>query len=286
MPELLAGKPAGAVCSDGEKRASKGFWRLERIEVHTNADRFRLIVLTAVCAAAFLPSGCARAPAHFTNGPRMVVTLRFDGPVNPDYYYYFLLRNGGDADAMNGPIPVVAPPYGNGFATGLNSNGAGFTDFVLHNGTGYRLYHVLGGINGHLNEGAFLWRGQPIVIPTTDSHVLIFEIDLVNQLKPEDGEPQSFDILRARYLQIDVVATTTRPVNAQSHDDDKAVDAFGDQSVIGSGSFNTFLSVDTTQNRTYISQEQGIYEPQGDPYPDNRDPSIDLVSWRIEITGA
>ena len=74
--------------------------------------------------------GCARTPSDVETGTRLIVQLRFAGPVNDNYHYYVLIRNGADPVGENGPIAVIEPPYGNGFATGRNTATAGFTDFV------------------------------------------------------------------------------------------------------------------------------------------------------------
>jgi hypothetical protein len=238
---------------------------------------------------------CARAPANAGSGVRLVVTLRFNGPINDNYQYFVLIRNGGDQTGQNGPIPVVTVPYLNGFATGQNTVTAGFTDFVEYSRvqrqntiSGYALYHLPNGIDGDPNRNIFEARGEPVLTtPPGGSNILRFELDL-NQIKPNSGERDPNNGERPRYLQINVVATTTTPTNPQVIDNNKIVDALGDQR-IGSGSFNYFITLDTAQiGRIYQSVNNPgdpNFEPEGDLYPDNRDPRVDLLSWSIQITG-
>ena len=152
----------------------------------SNALRVSALIAFGVFAAA-TGSGCANAPEIGTQGARLIVSMQFAGTVNPNYQYFFLVRNGNDDVGVNGPIPVVEPPYGNGFATGSNTQTAGFTDFVVYGisrqlGTGgYGVYHLPGGIAGDPNRGIFDPRGIPEVIhaPTTQNPALLrFEIGM------------------------------------------------------------------------------------------------------------
>ncbi len=252
---------------------------------------FSLLGLTAL-------SGCAVAPDIAAQGARLVVSLQFaggqQGGVNPTYFYFFLVRNGNDQSGENGPIPVVEPPYGNGFATGMNTATAAFTDFVVFNlsrqlGTGgYGVYHLSDGIAGDPNRGIFDPRGVPDLIhaPTTQSPALLrFEIGLCRFAPdPSTCNPVTGTNV-PRFLQVNVVATTTTPISPNTVDPSKYVDAFGEQR-IGSGTFNTFIQIDTgTANFYQSSQVEGDprYEPDNDTYPQQSDPAIELIAWSIQV---
>ncbi len=225
---------------------------------------------------------------------RLVVTLLFNGPVNDNYQYFFLIRNGADPSGQNGPIPVVNPPYLNGFATGNNTVTAAFTDFVQYSRvqrqltpSGYAVYHLPGGIEGDPNLNIFQTRGEPdYVVTPNGSPQLRFDISL-DRLKPNPGEADPNNGAQPRYLQVNVVATTTTPNNPQAVDPAKLVDAFGDQRP-GSGDFNRFITIDTAQvgrvYRSVTTPGDPYYEPERDTYPADRDPSVDLIAWTIQIT--
>lgn len=243
--------------------------------------------------AALLPlTGCARTPANSQSGTRMIVTLRFNGPVNPNYQYFFLIRNASDqTGGQNGPIPVIAPPYLNGFATGVNNATAAFTDFVVYGNarqlgpSGYSLYHLKNGIAGDSNNPVnFLARGEPVLTtPPAGGNLLQFQIDLT-QIKPDSTDPAPTDDQRPRYLQINVIATTTTPTSSQSVDPQKFLDAFGDQSSVTSGTFNKYITIDTSQNRTYQNTDSSdLTEPTNDTYPGTSDPGIELIAWSIQV---
>ncbi len=251
--------------------------------------------LAGLCLLLLPIWGCARAPASAGSGVRLVVTLRFNGPINDNYQYFVLLRNAADASGQNGPVPVIAPPYFNGFATGQNTATAGFTDMVEYSRvqrqfttSGYCLYHLPGGISGDPNANVFEPRGEPDRAQgPAGSAVLQFELDL-SRLQPGATEPDPNNGERPRYLQVNVLATTTTPNDPVNLDTAKVIDALGDQRP-GSGTFNMHVTIDTATNRVYnSSQSPGdtFYEPDLDTYPTASDPAIDLLSWSIQVTGA
>ena len=133
-------------------------------------------VLRWIAVAGLLLScaSCAKAPGGGGSGLRLVVTMRYDGPIRDDYHYFFLIRNLGDIAGQNGPIPVIGPNYGgNGFASSKTASRAdAFTNFVEYNRTnqrfisssGYVLYYFPGGTQTNaLTSGYFLSpSGQPV----------------------------------------------------------------------------------------------------------------------------
>jgi len=242
-----------------------------------------------------LAVGCARAPGGQGSGVRLVVTLRFAGEVKDNYQYFFLIRNGNDSVGQNGPIPIIEPPYLNGFATGQVDTTAGFTDFVEYSrvqrqatASGYAVYHVPGGISGDPNTNIFQARGEPeFTVPPSGSTVLQFELDL-SRLQPGSGEPDPNNGQTPRYLQINLVATTTTPTDPQTVDPDKFLDAFGEQR-LASGTFNAYVTIDAAQiGREYRSSNtpgDPYFEPDNDTFPGPSDPAVELVAWSVRITG-
>jgi hypothetical protein len=251
--------------------------------------------LLAIASLALLPfSGCARAPANGSGGLRLIVTLQFAGTINSNYQYFFLIRNGADQVGQNGPIPVIQPPYLNGFATGSNTATAAFTDFVEYSrvqrqatSSGYAVYHVPGGISGNPNLNVFNVRGEPDASTPPTTNTIRFELN-IDRLQPDSTDVDPNNGQTPRYLQVNAIATTTTPTNPQSIDTNKIVDAFGDQT-LGSGSFNNFITIDLSQiGRIYQSTNNAgdiFFEPEHDSFPDDRDPGIDLVAWSIQVLG-
>jgi len=262
-----------------------------------SGSNYTAIPAAAVLAAVLLLPGCARAPAAAGGGTRLVVFARFAGPINPNFQYFFLIRNANDPSASNGPISVIEPPYGNGFATAASpgSPTAGFTDFVEYSRvqrtvltTGYTVYHLPGGVNGDPNRNIFEVRGEPdIAIVPNGGSVLRFELDL-SRLQPNPGEPDPNGGNPPRFLQVNLVATTTTPANPSVPDPNKFVDAFGEQR-LGSGTFNSFVTLDASQvGRVYQSNSipgDPQYEPDNDTYPAASDPAVEMTAWSIQIQG-
>lgn len=250
----------------------------------------------AAAATAALPVGCARAPAGAGSGTRLVVTVRMAGPINPTYHYYLVIRNAGDAAGLNGPAPVFEPPYGgNGFATDKNpsSQTVAFTDLVQFSAvqaqatsSGYAVYHVPGGVQGAPEQPVYQARGEPVAAhtPSAGGQVLQFTLDL-EQIAPGSGEVDPNDGRVPRYLQVNIIVTTTVPANAASIDPNYVVDAFGDQGSAFGSAASPFLTIDTSQARTYQSTDVtvNLQEPEGDPYPSDRDPGADMVYWSIQV---
>lgn len=266
--------------------------------------RYPGLAVAAIMAVS-ISGGCARAPAGTGTGPRLVITLRFNGAINPLYYYYFLIRNAPDTEGLNPtnwPVPVVLAPYaGNGFATDRfpGSGTAAFTDFVLFGGggqptsSGYGFYHVAGYLHGNPNNPAtFRLRGDPdlaIRPSTTDPNTLTFELSL-SRLRADTGECDATvpgDCPTAKFLNINVVATTKLPADPNNNDPQKFTDAFGDQSALLSPSFNNAITVDTSQvGRVYQSSTSAgdpFYEPDNDTFPSASDPGIELIAWQIQV---
>lgn len=241
--------------------------------------------------------GCARLPPsrNALSGRRLVVTLRFRQPINPNYSYFFLINNAGDPNAP-GPIPVLLPPYGNGFATGPGGQRA-FTDFVRFDNQqvqGYAVYHVVADAGNNEN---YVRTGRPVnaVLPTSDptltgSYELRFELDLSQLVTDASGNPLADPVeavnqaRNIRFLQVNVVATSLVPIDPATPVV-KLTDAFGDtRTPLGASSW---LTLDTTQiGRVFRSSDfigQPIEEPTTPDVFGGDDGSLDLVEWSIEV---
>jgi hypothetical protein len=242
-------------------------------------------------------SGCARqSPSrNALSGRRLLVTLRFRGEINPNYSYFFLINNAGNQNAP-GPVPVLIPPYGNGFATGSGGGQNGFTDFVRFDNfqvQGYGVYHVV----GDPNANQFVRTGRPVsaVIPdlspgSLTSKELRFELDFSQLITDANGNPlpdpvEAANLARAiRFLQINVVATSIVPADPTTPVT-KLTDAFGDtRTLLGASSF--FILDSSQTGRVFRSSDfvgQPIEEPTSSDVFDGDEPSLDLIEWTIEV---
>lgn len=250
--------------------------------------------LASVAFALTVTGSCARSPVGQVTGRRLVVTMQFAGPVNPNYRYYFLIRNANDQSGTNGPIAVITSG-GNGFATDLHpgSGTAAFTDFVAFGGqptnSGYAVYHVNNGIQGSPNDASqFRLFGDPdaFVRPADpNGNVLRFELAIsrLTNMIQASGDPVDPTNGNPRFLQVNIVATTKLAFDPQNPDPQKFTDAMGDQHQ-GSGTFNAVLTIDTATARTYSSTDPaGLAEPDNDTFPAENDPGVEMTGWSIQI---
>jgi hypothetical protein len=59
--------------------------------------------------------GCAKFPKQpiQISRDRMVITLVYAAPINPDFFYYIAIDS--DGDPRTGPLPALTRPWGNGW---------------------------------------------------------------------------------------------------------------------------------------------------------------------------
>ena len=257
----------------------------------------------------WLSIGCARLPPsrNSLSGRRLVVEMRFKGPVDPRVYYYFLINydtSTGVTGNVNGigPVAVYIPPYGDGFATGSGGGQIGFTDFVRYSSLEQNgipnLYHVLRNTNqaetydftgGTLNVQLNRDLSNPA------SRTLRFEIDLSQLPRDANGQRLPDDeantiARQIQFLQVNILATDRVPTT----DDNlpKLVDAFGESAAQGNpfafgAGVQSFLTLDLrTVSRIYRSddaQQLGSNEPAYEDVFGGYDPSVDLEFWSIQL---
>ncbi len=273
-------------------------------------------VVVVVMLGLFAQSlGCAHVPPgdNTPSGRRLRVIMTFRGAIDPTSrnLYYFCINkadaagNPSDVGEQNapGPIPVGGPisgqTYGNGFATGSMQGKYGFTDFVLFSTNqysggaqdGFAIYHVFPppSTGGSDNPSNFRLTGVPIArVPPTSSipNTIQFEIDLTQIIRNPDGSAQ--DLTQAvnlanaiRYLQVNIIATNIAPTEPQTAVN-KMFDSFGDNRTT---SYN-FLTLNFQNTHWDSGQAGSTFEPTDPdvfPFSGTIDPSLDLVSWSIDL---
>jgi len=228
-------------------------------------------------------AGCAKSPSMpgASVGTQIVVSMTVRGVIRPDYFYYVLFNNSADASGTSGPVPVVAPPYGNGFAAGT------FTQFVVVNGAqssggggsaapvGYGVYAVTPGSNLR----SFTPLPSPVQTATGTSTIQ-FRIPLSELATP------SVPAASIRYLQINFVNTNTVPVDP-NYTGLKLFDALGDSTQ--PGGINDYISIDVSKAATYQNSDKGLEGPNDVVQVGNgtfqvvNEPDLDIVDWRVQV---
>lgn len=226
----------------------------------------------AFIAATLILGGCAKNPpgAIGGNATRLVVTMRVDGKFRTGaelggglpYIYMVAFRLSDEVNpTTQGPIPVVAPPWGNGFVAGNATHFVWWDPNQVSPVTIYRFR------DASLNEYTAL--GVPIntIVPAPNGNELKFEIGL-DQLEPDATLRGNLRTVQVNFLTMDRIAQTGN---------NKFWDALGDGRL--PSQVNTWINVPITVGGTFNNARSGDIEPRGD----QPDPDLDLVNWEIEV---
>jgi hypothetical protein len=210
--------------------------------------------------------GCARTPEGARRQPsrQLVLELTVAGRIQPSFQYYLALDL--DQDTNTGPLPVLGPPWGNGWGTGS------ITHFVVVRGGQAQVFRVVP--NSNLLQFESLGRPFDFRAPTAAAPgrvVVTLDLDTL--------VPPSVEIATA---ELNIIATDFTPLDPQ-FPGPKLVDAFGQTG-------NRFVTIPLTQNRVFANTDlDPPVERQGDvvrapdltPAPAASD--LDIGDWRVEI---
>ncbi|MDW8105960.1 MAG: hypothetical protein RMK45_00615 [Armatimonadota bacterium] len=218
-----------------------------------------------LCLLMLTLAACARFPKtpEGAGVRRIAVEVQVAGRIRPDYVYFVLFNLSNDPTGQAGPVPVVAPPWGNGFAAGA------FTHYMRFDGLqpagGYALYRIIPNTNLSVWEYLEPPRLSEPVRP--DSDRLRFEIDLT-QLERDANRAAAL-----RFIQLNIIATNRVPLDPNDPAP-KVVDSLGDP-VLG---VSQYLNLRIDQSRVLRNADTNL-EPRGDV----PDPDLDIVDWRVEV---
>lgn len=216
-------------------------------------------------ALAVVAAGCAKFPpaSSVPNVKRLIFTLTVSGQINPNYVYIVALR---PSDLVNptdsGPIPVVGPPWGNGFVAG-NCNYFVRWDPTLS--PAYTIYQF---------QDVLMSQYFPIAVPVSYTDVpsggktLTFEIDL-SQIASTPAAAQAYQSIQVNFLTMDRVPQGTTG--------SKSWDALGNGQ--DPSQINDFITVPLTSNGIYNNARYNNLEPSGDV----ADPDLDITDFSVEV---
>lgn len=233
----------------------------------------KFALLGAVFGIGLLVGGCAKFPdtPDAGEGARLIFHLKVDGKirfgtennVQGAPYIYMVALNPSELDnpTVQGPIPVIAPPWGNGFVSG------NATHFIWWDPTQASPFTLYKFTNADLTQ----WSAVGVPINAVDASVgtseLTFEISL-RQLIPD-----ATSAAKIRSMQVNFLTMDRAPQSGST----KFWDAIGDGRF--ANSVNTWITVPLRSNATYDNTLAGDIEPRGD----QPDPDLDLVDWSIEV---
>lgn len=222
--------------------------------------------LAAACVFACLAASCAKFPASGpgTETRRLVFRMTVAGQLRDGYIYIIAMRPSNDLNpTTQGPIPVIAPPWGNGFVAG---NAHSFVRWDRLQSPQYNLYAFR---DPNLNE--WFLRGAPLnyVDVPIDGRTLQFEIDLAQIAATVP------DALLYRSIQVNFLTMDRAPQGTSGGS--KSWDALGNGNV--SSEINSFVTIPLITTGIYDNARFFDLEPAGD----NPDPDLDIVDWSIEV---
>lgn len=248
--------------------------------------KYRTLLLAAASAAVLLlTAGCAKYPAGggTSTGPQLVISMTMNAPINPNYYYFVVFDVSNDRTGGNGPVPVIAPPWGNGWvANKLNpsttTTNPGATSYVEYTAAqGYLLYNF--------TDSSLQTHSSPVAP--------------VQSVDPAGGNTLEFTVLLSQlatakipasqisYIQANFITTNVLPANPNDTSVVKYFDALGDAN---SGQLNDYITISTLQAAIVNNQTDDI-EPTGDVsqtnnsggYTNVNEPDLDITNWSIQI---
>jgi hypothetical protein len=215
--------------------------------------------------AALMAAGCARTPAGAVRAParQLVLELTVAGRIQSNLQYYLALDL--DADPNTGPLPVVGPPWGNGWGTGM------ITHYVVIRGGQALVFRFRPDTN--LLETEPLGRPFDFRPPTPAAPGRVAVTLDLDTLVPPTTELPTFTY--------NILTTDITPLDPQ-FPGPKLVDGFG-------RSGNQFVTLSALQNRVFAN---GDLSPPVEA-PDDvfrapelaaaNSPDLDIVDWRVEV---
>lgn len=208
-------------------------------------------------------TGCAKVPpgGGLPGSKRLVFKMTVQGEIKPSYVYIVALRPSKEANpATQGPIPVIAPPWGNGFVAG---NATHFVRWDPAQSPRYILYQFR-----DVDLFDFFQLGVPVnfvdILPGT--RTLQFELDLT-QIAPVDTA--QFQSLQVNFLTMDRVP--------QGNSGTKNWDALGNSTL--PSEINEFITVPLRTSATYDNARYGGLEPSNDA----PDPDLEITDFSVEV---
>ncbi|MBX3118075.1 MAG: hypothetical protein KF784_03355 [Fimbriimonadaceae bacterium] len=213
----------------------------------------------------FATTGCAKFPSNPSGDQttRVTFTITMDQAINQNFVYIFALNPSDQVNPPSqGPIPVISPPWGNGFVAG---NARYFIRWDPSQSPRFQIFRF---------EDTDLLNFIPIGTPVNFEDVqpgdrtFHFDIDM-SQIADTIPIAEAYQTLQVNILTMDNVP--------QGNGGGKAWDALGN-STSPSG-INDFLNVDLRTSRTYRPLDLITGEPVGDV----ADPRLDISDFRIEV---
>lgn len=190
-----------------------------------------------------------------------------DGSQNGESPYIYIVALYPSTDlfpTVQGPLPKVAQPWGNGFVDG---NVTHFIQYGLGQVAPYAVYQFT--TPDLLSFGV---TGVPVSSTNPNGgNTIQFEIDM-SQITPIGGNPALFQSILVNFLTMD-----RRPIG--NDNGTKVWDALGDSR--DPNSINDYVRIPLTSSRVFTNADFQDLEVANDVTP--YDPNLDIVDWSVEV---
>ena len=210
--------------------------------------------------------GCAKLPVGggIPTTKRVTFSFTMQTAINQNFVYIIPLRPSALSNPPDqGPVPVVAPPWGNGFVSG-NVNYFVKWDFTQLPQSQCEIFQF-----ADANLINYFAIGVPISFSQTpDGKTLMFQLDLA-QIAPDATTAESYQSVQVNFLTMDHVP--------QGSTGSKTWDALGDSRL--PSQINTWVTIPLRTSGTYTNSSTGFIEPTGDC----ADPALDIADWLIQV---
>lgn len=217
-------------------------------------------------------TGCARFPdTPGATGTRLIFTMTVSGTIRTGqepggtgipYIYMVAMRTSNDeVPTTQGPIPVIGPPWGNGFVAG------NATHYVWWDPTASSDYLLYRFVDTSLNNSVI--TGVPISVENVGvgSRRIRFEL-LLTQLAPTVADAEALRSIQVNFLTMDRI-----PQSGTQKD----WDALGDGRI--PSQVNEFVRIPLGRNGIYNNLTTAGLEPTGD----QPNPELDISDWSVEV---
>ncbi len=233
---------------------------------------------TLVLSAALLLCGCAKFPnsGGGTGSTRIVVSMYVAGKIRtgseqtsgglPYIYMVAINPTTEENPITQGPIPVIGPPWGNGFVAGQ------CRFFMWWNPLQFPKYGLYQFQDTLLNQYSLI--GTPVISENITEGVnrIKFEFDL-SQLITDPNELLTIKALQINFLTMDRIPQVGV---------EKFWDANGDARSGLSQDINQPILISLRTSAVYDNSRAFIKEPANDVVGAN-DPDLDIIDWSIEV---
>lgn len=209
--------------------------------------------------AVLILSGCAKFPEQ-TPAPvskdRLVITLTYAAPLNPDFFYYIAIDL--DGDPRTGPMPALTRPWGNGWGVPFDETLGSRIDIFVE----------------VFRQSAQVFRIQVFQPPYTTQSLgppLDLSFPQPNQVRVALDLRQISDPPPER-LELNFISVNELKTNPNDNTPRTGFDALGP-------SGNDFISIPLTSTQAFRNGQGWVIETSGDAPID----ALDLIDWEVLV---